>query len=292
RSVSVQPVSIKYYFDNAYSCFNNFVTGISTYLYNFFVPLHIPIMLYDIKLTIGNIILDVFLLISVLILYYKNFLNIKVLLFSAVWFMSGLVTTFLLPDYVYLNHRLIISLPGILLILVCVIDKLIMKYNKIKKYLFFLSIVLFLSFYAYSFNLQDKYKNKYEYWTNAYLSAPDYHGANYWVSHLYMEQELYSDAKEFLIKANEYGNNRYNSDLALIYYREGNMDKAEQLYNKSVEQGINKAQCYRNLSVIYLKRDNNLDKAIEYAKLAVQQEPYDDGYKQYLQKLTDEKNNI
>ena len=74
--------------------------------------------------------------------------------------------------------------------------------------------------------------------------------------------------------------------MALIYYLEGNIDKAEELYNKSIEYGINKAQCYRNLSVIYLKRDNDINKATEYAKLAVKEEPYDDGYKQYLQKLT------
>ena len=70
------------------------------------------------------------------------------------------------------------------------------------------------------------------------------------------------------------------------------MDKAEELYNKSIECGINKAQCYRNLSVIYLKRDKNIKKAIEYAELAVQHDPYDVYYKDYLEKLADEKNNI
>ena len=96
-------------------------------------------------------------------------------------------------------------------------------------------------------------------------------------------------------KANEYGDNRYVSDLALIYYYEGNYNKAKELYNESIEFGINKAQCYRNLSVICLKIDNDTNKAIEYARLAVMEEPYDDGYKQYLlnlQKMIDEKNNI
>lgn len=292
RNISVQSVNVSFYFQNITSCLNNFITGVSTYLYKLLVPCNIPIMLYDIKLTISNIILDVFLLIFVLFLYCKKYLSTKVLLFSVIWFISGLVTTFLLPDYVYLNHRLIISLPGILIIFVCVIDKLITKYNKITKYLLLLSIILFSCFFVYSFNLQNKYKNKYEYWTNAYLSAPNYHGTNYWVAHLYMEQELYSDAKEFLIKANEYGNNRYISDLALLYYREGNMDKAEELYNKSIENEINKAQCYRNLSVIYLKRDNDFNKAMEYAQLAVKEEPYDDEYKKYLEVLQNQIKNV
>ncbi|MBR3627755.1 MAG: glycosyltransferase family 39 protein [Elusimicrobia bacterium] len=292
RTFSVQSVDIKYYFDNVFLCVDNIVTGVSTYLYNFFIPTHIPIMLYDINLAIGNIILDSFLLIFISILYYKKILNIKILFFSIFWFVTGLFSTFLLPDYVYLNHRLLISLPGILLISAYIIDKLITKDNKIIKYLLLLSIILFSYFFICSFNLQNKYRDKYEYWNNAYLSAPKYHGTNYWLAHLYMEQDIYSKAKDFLIKANEYGNNRYLSDLALIYYREGDMDKAEEFYNKSIEYGINKAQCYRNLSVIYLKRDDDINKAIEYAKLAVKQEPYDDKYKRYLLILENKSENV
>ena len=142
-------------------------------------------------------------------------------------------------------------------------------------------------------------KNKYEYWINAYLDAPKYHAASYYIAHLYIEQKNYSKAKDFLIEANKYGDYRYLSDLALLYYYEGDVDKAEEIYKKAIESGINKAQCYRNLSTIYLKRDEDINKAMKYAKLAVQEEPYDDGYKQYLQNLTEfykksinEKNNI
>ena len=89
-------------------------------------------------------------------------------------------------------------------------------------------------------------------------------------------------------------NKAYLADLALIYYYEGNMEKAEELFKQSIKLGINKAQCYRNLSVIYRKKDN-INKALEYAKFAVSEDTYDESYNQYLNKLiqySNEKNNL
>ena len=285
RNISVQSVTIRYYFDNMFLCFNNFIIGVSTYLYNFFVPHNIPVMLYKTSLNIGKILVDILVLTILLLIYYKKIVNRKKIIFSLCWFSVCLFTIFLLQDYVYLNHRLIISLFGIMIIATYTIDILISKYKKVTKYLLILAIILFSAFFSYSFNLQDKYKNKYEYWTNAYFDAPKYHATCYYIAYLYIEQKNYSKAKDFLIEANKYGNYRYLSDLALLYYYEGDMNKAEEVYYKAIEYGINKAQCYRNLSTIYLKRGKDINKAIEYAKLAVQEEPYDDGYKQYLQNL-------
>ena len=120
------------------------------------------------------------------------------------------------------------------------------------------------------------------------MDAPDSSSTCYWMACLYIENGNYEKAKEFLQKTNCV----YYSDLALIYYREGDMDKAEELYNKSVENGINKAQCYRNLSIIYLKRDKDINKAIEYARLAVREDQYDDEYKKYLLSLESEIKNV
>lgn len=292
RNLSVYSINIKYYFDNITVCFNNFCTGISTYLYKFFIPSDIQIMLYDINLTFKNIIFDSLVLIVLLFLYYKKILNTKLLLFSIMWFVLCLISTFLLQEYVYLNHRLILSLFAVVLLLTCLIQNLITRYKIIVKYLLLFYVILFAFCFIYSLNMQDKYKNKYIYLSNAYSDAPNYRGSIYWLSRLYLENNDFDNARKFLEKARYGDKHTYESDLALIYYREGNIDKAEELYNKSIEYGINKAQCYRNLSVIYLKRDNDVNKALEYARLAVNEDPYDDGYKQYLQKLTQVYNNL
>ena len=143
-----------------------------------------------------------------------------------------------------------------------------------------------------SFFQQDKYKNRNNYWENAFSEAPKYHAFAYMLSRRYLEENNLQKSKELLLEAISLSDNRYLSDLALIYYREGDMNKAEELYNEAVEYGMNKAQCYRNLSVIYFKRDNDINKAIEYAKLAVQEEPYDDKYKKYLLLLENKIKNV
>lgn len=296
RNKSVAYTDINYYFNNVGQCFNNAICGISTYLIEFFVPHYIPMMLYKIKLTTLNIVIDISAIFLILFIFYKKMLNRKILFFSLVWFIVGLCTTFFLQEYVYLNHRLIVSIFAIVIIITTLINGLITKYEKISKYFVIVYCLFFVLIFSYSFNQQNKYVNKYTYWTNSYLDAPNYHGTLYWMSRLYLENGNSDKAKEFLEKYNDICEVPiYCSDLALIYYKEGNVDKAEELYNKSIQYGINKAQCYRNLSVIYRKRDNDINKAIKYAELAVQQDPYDNSYKQYLDKLmklSNEKNNI
>lgn len=291
RSISVSQNNVTSYLISLNSYFMNAVSGIGIYFYELAFPVNIPIMLNQITLNVYQILLLAFLLVFIIVCLYKNFVLKKIFMWFASWFILFLLPTFLLNDYVFFNHRILIPFLSVIFFVAVVLEK-ILNFRNIKKYLMFLFVLMFFIYAYIGFYQQDKYKNKYEYWINTCMDAPTYHAAYYWISNFYLEQKNYSKAKEFINKADELKENVYISDLALIYYREGDMDKAEELYNKSIQCGINKAQCYRNLSVIYLKRDNDINKAVEYAKLAVQQEPYDDGYKKYLRKLIDEKNNI
>ena len=296
RNISVSGDNISTYLTNYIVFFKNTFVGVCVYLHELFVPNNFSIMLYEIKLNIFYMLVFVFCVAFMIMCFYKKIIEKKALLFFLCWFLFFLLPTFLLLcDYVFFNHRIFISLVAFIFILTIFAEYIIVKYPILKKYMAILFVLLFSVNIYYCFIQQNKYENKYTYWVNTYFDAPTYHGACYWLAYLYTEQKNYSKAKEFLEKANEYGDNRYVSDLALIYYYEGNYNKAKELYNESIEFGINKAQCYRNLSVICLKIDNDTNKAIEYARLAVMEEPYDDGYKQYLlnlQKMIDEKNNI
>ena len=214
------------------------------------------------------------------------------MIFFVSWFVLFLLPTFLLlQDYVFFNHRIIVSVLSSIFIFAIIAEYLIGKNPILKKCLIVLFVLLFGINSYFCFVQQNKYKNRQEYWTNTYSEVPTYHGACYWLGRLSLEQGKFRTAKDLFIKANNL-KPVYLCDLALIYYYEGNYNKSEELYNKSIESGINKAQSYRNLSTIYLKRDKDKPKAIEYAKLAVQEEPYDDRYKEYLKKLTDEKDNL
>ena len=291
RTVAVSQNETLSYLINFNEYLKNAVSAAGIYFYEMLFPKHVPIMLRQITLNVYQISFLVFLLFFIIICLYKKIVSKKIFIWSFAWFLLFLFPTFVSDDYVFFNHRFVIPFLSVIMLVAIIINKFL-EFEKTKKYLVILFVLMFCVYADLSFYQQDKYKNKYMYWTNTFSDAPTYHAAYYWISNFYLEQKNYSKAKEFINRANELKQNVYISCLALIYYYENNFDESEKLYKQSIDYGINKAQCYRNLSVIYLKRDNDINKAVEYAKLAVQQEPYDDGYKKYLRKLIDEKNNI
>ncbi len=293
RSIAVSGDNISYYLTQTAVIAKNTLVGSIIYLYQFVIP-DVHVMLYNVALHFFHFIVVILILFLCCFGLYKNFISKKVFLWCvSVFILLVFPTSFLTDEYIILNHRLVAVIPAIIIVVVCFIDKIMMSKNtRISLFVFF--IALFSLYVSKSFSFENNYREKNIYWINSYKDAPDCHATAYWIGRLYFENGELTKAKEFFIRANKL-KSIYLSDLALIYYYEGNYNEAEELYNKSLESGINKAQCYRNLSVIYLKRDNDTNKAIEYAKLAVREEPYDDGYKQYLwnlQKLTDEKVNI
>lgn len=292
RHIAISGGNILSYLTNFSETLKNMFVGALIYLYQFIIP-DIHIMLYNIKINVIHLTSFLLLLFVIFLGFYKNFIDRKVFIWCVLLFCLFLFPTCLLDDYIILNHRFVPIIPAIIIPITLFIENIIKK-QIIKKVLLFLFVILFLFYLGISFTFQNNYREKNIYWSNSYIDAPNCHATAYWMGRLCFEQGDFIKAKEFFIKANNL-KPIYFSDLALIYYREGNMDKAEELYNKSIEYGINKAQCYRNLSVIYLKKNKDINKAIEYAKLAIQEEPYDEGYKQYLQelqKLTNEKDNI
>lgn len=106
------------------------------------------------------------------------------------------------------------------------------------------------------------------------------------LSKIYMEQNEFD-------KAMFYGQQAYNlkpynievsENLAIIYAKIGYYENAINILTYLLLFDKKNAQYMYNLSLLY-EKSGNLNKSIEYAKLAVQQEPYHDEYRQYLQKL-------
>lgn len=290
RNISTNKLNFNNYLVNCCQYLENMILGLIVYIDRFINPLNTNILLYKIQLNLREIFNAIIVCFLLIYLFYRKFIDRKLLLFLVIWFVLCLFTTFLLPDYVYLNHRIIISIFSAVVIICYITGILLIKFPNLKKYLLILWCVCFVLFSYVSFLQQDKYKDRNVYWNKAFSEASAYHAFAYMLSRRYLEENNLQKSKELLLEAISLSDNRYLSDLALIYYREGNMDKAEELYNEAIDYGINKAQCYRNLSVIYLKRDNDINKAIEYAKLAVQEEPYDNEYKKYLKILEFKKN--
>jgi len=294
RNISVAKVNINNYLINYKEYIYNIIYANIMYIYEL-ITVNVYFALYKIKLEFIPILIFFISILIIGFIFIKKIIDRKQLVFLLVWFFMILFPTFFQNDYTFLNHRIFISFMSIVFILIKIIEEFIKKYNMLNKYFIIVFSILFVSLLFISFNFSDVYKNKYTFWTNAYKNVPKYHPAPYWMYKLFLENGDLNNAKKFLEEANKFGNNRYISDLALIYYQEGNFDKAEELYKQSIQLGINKAQCYRNLSVIYRKRDNDINKSIGYAKLAIKEKIYDVSYKQYLDKLiklSNEKDNL
>ncbi len=264
----------------------NLFFGLFMYLYQL-ITLDIHVIAYDYKFEFFGFLIVFVAIMFITISLYKKLVTKKQFVWCISILILFLLPTFLLKEYSVLNHRVVIPISAIVMMVALIMDKIICL-KKIKYIFVFLFCLVFIFCFSYSFSFQNKYRDEINFKINAYIDAPDSSSTCYWMACLYIENGNYEKAKEFLQKTNCV----YYSDLALIYYREGDMDKAEELYNKSVESGINKAQCYRNLSIIYLKRDKDINKAIEYARLAVREDQYDDEYKKYLLSLENEIKNV
>lgn len=290
RSVAVLDENLFLYFSNLNRSLKNMFDCSLIYLYQFVIP-NINVMMYNCKLNINHFIVLILSISFVIYCLLKKIIDKKIFIWCFISFIFFILPTTFSDDYIILNHRLVTVIPAIIIPITLFVDKIINLKN-IKKYLFLVFIILFVIYAVISFGFQDNYKNREIHSVKKYIIAPNWYANCYSISRLYFEKGNFEKAKEFLQKANQYGNNRYLSDLALIYCYEGKFNEAEDLYNKSIQNGINRAQCYRNLSFIYFQRDNNINKALEYAKLAVKDDPYNSSYRQYLEELGKKQNEL
>lgn len=287
RHIAVSEGNLLIYTSLLKDAFKNLFVGSFLYLFQFVVP-DIHIMLYHIKFGAIHFIVLSFIFLFICFILYQKFVTKKVFLWCIFMFILFIFPTCLLDDYIILNHRLVTVIPAIVIPLALFIEKVI-NIKLIKPFMVSLFIFAFIMFSGISFVLANKFKEKNIYWYQSYLDAPNCHATCYWMGRLFLEKGLLDKAKEFYTKANEL-RNLYLSDLALVYYFEGDLDSAEQLYQDSIKIGINNAQCFRNLSTIYYQRDGDFDKAIKYAEMAIQDEPLEAEYRRYYQALLNEKN--
>lgn len=270
RSIAVPNVNIGEYFVNWQKYSSNIIKGIMLYVNKFLEPGYIPVMLYSIKLNLKIIIINAAVYFLLGLLYWKNIINRKVMLFGITWFIICLLPTFFTQEYLFLTHRVIISSLGIVIIFALVADRLIYMYPLIKKYLSVLSVVLLLMFSYCSYFESDKYKNPDIFWTNAYMDEKEYHVVYFTLAQRYLVYKDYEKAKQMIEKAVDLAPNVTNFiELTRISFLiNKNIEEAEANYLNILDKtnGEN-FSCFFALSEIYfLKKD--IPKAVEYAQKA------------------------
>ena len=273
RNISVPKINLSDYLQNIHIYFINFIYGTSIYLKDFFIPNNIPIFLYKINITISEAVIDIILITGIIILWYKKLVKKNLIIFSLLWFIFSLSTTFLLQDYVLFYHRFFLAVLGIIILSVQFTDFLLNKYPYLKKYFITVFIIIFPLFFVISFITQTKYQNKEIYWNQAYSDAPTWHATSYGLAKLYLQHGNYEKYKEFMFQAyNLSTGDIHIFNIMPILIKEGQIDKVKEICFNILQDKdaklFHQLGANSTLGNIYLE-EGNLSEAYKYLKTAL-----------------------
>lgn len=270
RYYSVIHTNTTLYIINWQYYLKNILFGFMTYIEKIFYPKSVPIMIYDINLNILTYVINIIFFIS--LITYTFFLekeNKKTVFFAISFSLLSLLPTFFTTEYVFLPHRLITELTGILIILTIIIEYTEIKYTNIKKYLFVIFIFLFILFSFCSFMQAEKFKNSFIYWYNAYNDAPNYYATSNGLAKEYLNIKNFEKAKKLSLEAINLNKNIDNCiTYARILFFIGETELSKQIFYQLLELNKKQYTIYTNLYNIYLS-EMDINNAVECAEKAV-----------------------
>lgn len=286
RHYSVQPVYISIYFNNFLYYMKNIFVGFMLYIEKLFYPATMPIMIYDIMPALQTYIVSICIVLFLIFVCYKKVIDKKIFIFAILFSFLAILPTFALEDYLFFTHRLIISLPGILIILTLMCEKLIKTYNKANIYLIIVFVLLFPLFAFCSFMQTDKYKNSLIYWINAYKDAPNFCIAYSGLAKEFIFLGNYDKAIELLFEAKKIKNKyAYDLDICSTFIAKGELDKAKERLLRMTKLKDD-FLTFRYLSeIFYIQGD--LENSKIYADKAMKINPTDNVILNHYKKLTD-----
>jgi len=187
-----------------------------------------PIMLYDIKPTIQTYIVNFIMSCCLIHIYYKKFINRKIIVFSVLFFLLAIIPTFIQKDYAFFTHRLMIGIFGIVLLLSLIFEKVVLKFPKNIKYFSIVYIFIFVLFSFCSYIQIDKYKNSFVFWSNAYKDAPNYHLVCDGLAKQYLIDGNYDKSIELFYEAKKLKNlYDYDLNICTALIAKGDLEKAK-----------------------------------------------------------------
>lgn len=270
RSHSIYSVHISVYFNNSLYYFKNIIIGIMLYIEKIIYPTEMQILLYDVKPTIQTYIINIVVLSLLIYIYYKRIINRKFFVFAILFSFISMLPTFAQEEYAFLTHRLITSLTGIIIILTLLIEQIIIRYPKSKKYLIIIFVFIFLLFSVCSFSNIDKYKDSFTYWTHAYQNASNYYVVCDGLAKEYKEKKNFNKALELSLTAINLKKSFDNYLTCLnILINIDDLKNAKDLAFQMANIWNKNFLIYQHLSNIFLM-ERDYTNAIEYAKKAVE----------------------
>lgn len=279
RQIAVYPINLIHYINHAYEYFFNIVYGLTLYIKYVFICDDVPIMLNDLKFDIVSFCVNITCFVLLVYVFLFRFFSRKIMVFCFMFYILFLLPTFAQEWYTWLPHRLIIPLISIVFVFTELVDKLILKHNILKKYFIIVFVVLFGSFAFSSYLQSNKYKNYRIYWSIAYNDSPTNKLVLDNISNFYIDSKDYDKAKDLIFRILKNGNEiiYYLKLISIEYAINKDSDIAEKNYLECLKlnpPSFYKAIILAKLSEIYYMRDNDLNKAMEYIKKALEIQPY------------------
>ena len=264
--------SVNSSFVTGYNTFlKNVVCGFIVYVGTMLSPADVPVCLFNFNPDFSDIIKAIIFVALLIFVYYKNFINRKLVLFGLSLFILYLLPTFLILQLFF--HRLLLPVSGLILIFVLLIQKIVENYKIYKKYFIFLFVTVFLMLSYSSYLQANKYKNNEIFTLEGYKTAPEYHVFLSSMGNLYSNKQDYDKALEFKLLAEENMPGYYLTDIAAILCYQKKFDEAEEILKKVLESSNQKEFAYANLSLIYDEKQD-YTKSLEYAQKAYNENPY------------------
>lgn len=292
RSYSVASLGYEYYISNIGKCGTNFIKDSLIYCYNFFIPENIPTILFNANLNFKIVFYNCLFIFILLFILYKKILSKRIFLFSCALIIFSMVPTFLQKEDIYLNHRFFVCSTGFIIIMACLVDSLILKFDKLKNIFKFILIAVFVFYFSYCFSFSykqaEKYKDYKSFWINAYQDSPDYYIACQNLAGIYMDAGLLDEAQYYIEKTISLKSTfktliNYANFLIVL----GNFDEAETaLLGIEKDMKGSKDLIYYPLSEIYYRKED-YGKAQQYALKAYNIKPYNIDYCKQLIKIYD-----
>ena len=181
--------------------------------------------------------------------------NFRHILFGILWFVLFMIPTFVMPEKDFYTHRLYLPILGCFIVIFEIIKALNARYAVNKKIFFVIFAVLIAAMSVMSYKQTFLYKDRAAFWLHAIKENPHSSQINAAISGYYADTGDFVKAEEHALAALKYAKNinipGALTQLAEVYYRKNDMEKAAQYFSKAIETGKYRESGYLGLSKVY-----------------------------------------
>ncbi len=283
RSKAVPSSDFAFFLTNP-DTYINFFNIMVLYIRKFVFPDHIHAILFDVDISVTDIIISGLFVILLFIIYYKKLADRRLMIFSFLTIVGILFPTVFLYENQVFYHRLFLPLFFLAMIFIQATDNILKRKKSLKKPFAVLFVVIMILFSFKSFINIDKYINSDIFWLNAYKDAPNYHLCSSGLAKQYFYAGEYDEALKLFKKTRALKDTYENSlNISAALIAKDNLKEAKELLLSLLEEEEHFVTIFYLSEVYYYEGD--IEKAVKFAKQAYAMKPNDKLLLKHIERL-------